>query len=645
MHRSASTREGRLRGSLRSRVVGLLSALALLGSTALVVAPAASAVELPFQVQAPANGSTVDTASPVYSGSGTTGNTVTVIYSGQNLLNYTAGTATVDDAGSWSTGPTDFTSANPGETENRTRVTERTPDGTVVDETFVTITFATAPVPAAGQFRLDSPTEGEERSDLLNIVNFLGVGDPGNLIVVRYFDGRGGLAEAGRGEVDSDGTFNVLTTYRDLPAGQDFVNTFTAQFTPDGDSVAREIGRNFTFAVAPVELDPFLVVSPENGARVDTLTPAFTGTGAAGDTVNLTYGGQGLGTYVAGTTTVDENGDWVIPVTDFSNANFGETEIRVLAEATSPTGVVRPGGTFVTIVLPTAPAPVTVFTLDTPEEGDLIPNPRTGVPFIGTGEPGNTIVVEFFNGRGGLSVAGEAVVEDDGTFQVDAFFTDLPVDQDFANTFTQQENADGERVAAEIGRTIFFGLAPVVAPLAPPTLDQPVVDGTTVTFSGTGVAGATVQVNAVDSVPPTADGPEPAPAQTLTATVGEDGTWSVSGTFVAATYIASATQFTTDGADRSAPTEGRTFTVAAVVAPPGGGTPDPTPVPTPDPAPAPTPAPTPGTPGAPGGSGGSGSLPATGADAGATLLALAAMLLAGGTATLVVRRVRAAAPR
>lgn len=267
MHRSASSREGRLRGSLRSRVVGILSALALLGSTALVVAPAASAVELPFQVQAPANGSTVDTTSPVYSGSGTTGNTVTVIYSGQNLLNHTAGTATVDDAGSWSTGPTDFTSANPGETENRTRVTERTPDGTVVGDTFVTITFATAPVPAAGQFRLDSPTEGEERADLLNIVNFLGVGDPGNLIVVRYFDGRGGLAEAGRGEVDSDGNFTVLTTYRDLPAGQDFVNTFTAQFTPDGDSVAREIGRNFTFAVAPVELDPFLVVSSVTARR------------------------------------------------------------------------------------------------------------------------------------------------------------------------------------------------------------------------------------------------------------------------------------------------------------------------------------------------------------------------------------------
>ena len=41
MHRSVSTREGRLRGSLRSRVVGLFAALALLGSTALVVAPAA----------------------------------------------------------------------------------------------------------------------------------------------------------------------------------------------------------------------------------------------------------------------------------------------------------------------------------------------------------------------------------------------------------------------------------------------------------------------------------------------------------------------------------------------------------------------------------------------------------------------------
>ncbi|GMA33373.1 hypothetical protein [Litorihabitans aurantiacus] len=135
----------------------------------------------------------------------------------------------------------------------------------------------------------------------------------------------------------------------------------------------------------------------------------------------------------------------MIPTTDFSDANFGETEIRVLAEATSPTGVVRPGGTFVTIVLPSAPAPISEFTLATPQEGDVIANPRTGVPFIGTGVPGNTIVVEFFNGRGGLSVAGEAVVAEDGSFQVDAFFTDLPVDQLFANTFTQQENPEGAR--------------------------------------------------------------------------------------------------------------------------------------------------------------------------------------------------------
>ncbi|GMA33372.1 hypothetical protein [Litorihabitans aurantiacus] len=220
MHHSGSTHEERRRGFHRTRLAGLVAALALLGSTALVLAPAASAVEQPFQAQSPANGSTVDTTSPVYSGLGTTGNTVTVIYSGQNLANYTAGTATVDEAGNWTTGPTDFSSANPGETENRTRVTERTPDGTVVGETFVTINFTTAPVPAAGQFRLDSPTEGEERNDLLNIVNFLGVGDPGNTIVVRYFNGRGGLSEAGRGEVDGDGNFNVLTTYRDLPPGR-----------------------------------------------------------------------------------------------------------------------------------------------------------------------------------------------------------------------------------------------------------------------------------------------------------------------------------------------------------------------------------------------------------------------------------------
>lgn len=618
MTHAMTTRDGRRRLSLRARLAAAGVSFALAAAAVLVGAPAALAVEQPFAVQSPTNGSAVDSTTPTFSGVGTTGNTVTLSYSGQQLGGYVAGTAIVDDAGAWST-PTSFASANPGETETRVRAVETTPAGVETGASFITITFPAAPVPAATAFTLESPIEGETRADLLNIVHFVGTGDAGNTITVRYFDGRGGLAIAGTGEVNQDGRFDVFATFRDLPAGQTFANTFTQQTDAAGQPVAREIGRTFDFAVAPVEATPFTVTSPENGETVDTVTPAFTGTGTPGDTVTLRYSGQQLGSYLAGETTVDADGTWTVPTTDFSMASFGETEIRVVAAATSPAGVERPGARFVDIVLPEAPAEEIVFTLTSPEEGDTIADPRTGVAYVGTGEPGNTIVVEYFDGRGGLAQAGSAIVDEDGTFEVTAIFDELPADQLFANTFTQQEDADGERVANEIGRTIFFEVAPVVTPLAPPVLDAPVVDGSTVTFSGTGVVGATVTVAVAQAQPP-APGEEGVGA-TLTATVGEDGTFSVATDLVAGDYVVTATQSTGDAADRSAASEARSFTVVAAATPPST-----------------TPSAPPAAGGGTGGAGsGAGSLPVTGADV-AGSLAAAMLLLAAGAAVMIARQ-------
>ncbi|WP_344339494.1 LPXTG cell wall anchor domain-containing protein [Agrococcus versicolor] len=599
--------------------------VALVATAALIAAPAASAVEQPFSVTSPANLSTVDSTTPTFSGLGTTGSTVTLTYSGQNLGSYTAGTAIVDDEGAWSTA-TSFASANPGETSTRVRVTENAPGGAETGAFFITIDFPTAPVPAAAEFTLESPLDGETRADFLNIVHFVGTGDVGNTVTVRYFDGRGGVALAGTAQVGLDGRYDVFATFRELPAGQTFANTFTRQFTPDGTPASVEIGRTINFAIAPVEASPFTVTSPQSGDRVATTTPAFTGTGVAGDTVTLRYSGQQLGSYLAGTTTIAEDGTWTIPTTDFSDANFGETEIRVSATATSPTGVERPGSRFVDIVLPSAPAPLVDFTLTSPEEGDVIADPTDGVAFVGTGVAGNTVTVLYFDGRGGLGEAGSAIVEDDGSFEVTAIFTGLPVGQDFANTFTRQLDADGELVANDIGRTIFFGVAPGVETLAAPTLDAPVVDGSTVTFTGTGVAGATVAVAISSALPPTGAEGE-FDGASVEATVGEDGRWTASIELGAGDYIATATQFTGDGADRSAPTDGRAFTVAAVAVPPTATPPTATP---------------PVAPPVAGGAGnGAGSLPVTGEEIGGALLA-AMLLLVAGAGVLVARR-RAAA--
>jgi LPXTG-motif cell wall-anchored protein len=577
----------------------------------------------PFVVTSPANGATVDTASPAFTGTGAPGDTVRLTFGGQRLGTYTAGTTTIGDNGTWSIPTTDFSDANFGETSIRVLAAAYDAAGNERrGASFITINFAEAPV-AVTEFTLTSPVEGETRNDLLNIVHFIGTGEPGNTVYVEYFDGRGGLARAGETEVRADGTFDVFATFRDLPAGQTFANTFTQQADPEGNLVAREIARNINFAVAPVEATPFTVTSPQQGETVDSITPEFTGTGTPGDTVLLTYGGQGLQTYTAGTATVDADGEWVVPTTDFSKANFGETEIRVSAAAYAPSGELRPGSRFVDIVLPEAPAEQIDFTLTTPEEGDTIADPRPGVPFLGTGEPGNTIVVQYFKAGGGLAEAGRTTVDPDGSFAVNAFFTEVGADGNFANTFTQQLDAAGNRVANEIARLIYFEISPVVEALPAPTLDEPVVNGSTVAFSGTGVSGATVEVAVTDAGLAQPSARALVAPTTLSAVVEADGTWSVAADFEPGEYSAIATQFTGDGADRSAPTPAVSFEVVAVVTPPTGPT---------DPGAGLPATPAGGNPAASGG-----SLPATGADSsGAALLALLLFVVGGGV--LIARR-------
>ena len=148
------------------------------------------------------------------------------------------------------------------------------------------------------------------------------------------------------------------------------------------------------------------------------------------------------------------------------------------------------------------------------------------------------------------------------------------------------------------------------------------VDGSTVTFTGTGVASATVTVSIAPALPPTGAAGEFDGAQ-VSATVAEDGSWTASIDLGAGDYIATARQSTGDGADRSAPTDARSFTVAAAMTPPTA---------TPPTAP-------PAAGGGAGARGGSGSLPVTGVELAGSLLA-AMLLLGAGAATLVARRQR-----
>jgi hypothetical protein len=568
--RPSSSARGRAR-----RAVALAVAAGIAAASALVVAPAASAAELDFAVTSPANLSTVDSTTPTFAGTGTTDDTVVLTYSGQNLLTYEAGRTTVDADGNWST-PTSFESLQPGEDEVRVRVTATTPEDIERGAFFITITLPEAPV-AESPFTVTSPTEGETRADTLNLVPYTGTGGAGNTIEIRYFDGRGGVARAGIGEVKQDGTFSVLTNFGGLPAGQKFANTFVRQLDADGALVADELGITIFFAQAPVPAFPFAVTSPQNGSAVDSITPTFEGTATPENTVRLTYSGQGLDTYVAGEALVEDDGTWSTS-TDFSSANFGETETRVIATEYLPSGEPAPSsGLAITITFPEAPVPAVPFTVTTPVDGDTVP---VGVvTYEGTGVAGNTVTVTYFDGRGGLATAGSGTVDDDGAFSVVAVFDGLPAGQTFANTFVTQTDADGAPVAREIGITLQFEVAPVPLPLDAPVLDEPTVVGTTATFTGTGEPGALVAVavlgeDDLEGFQALAAVETPA---ALTTTVAADGTFSVSAEFEPGAYTATAAQGLQDGTAISGPSNTVEFEIAAVAPPappttPAGGT-------------------------------------------------------------------------
>lgn len=273
----------------------------------------------------------------------------------------------------------------------------------------------------------------------------------------------------------------------------------------------------------------------------NTADPALvvTGTGQPGDTVRVTIGTQ------VQTTTIGTGGTWSV--------TFPATGLP--ADGTHVTSAVftQPNGTTTTLTGPTfvidMTPPALAVTDGAASTGDVenLAEYADGVTLSGSGEPGATIVVQ----AGGVSQT--TTVSDTGTWSV---------------TFTQTQMAGGEReVAVTVTATDSHGNVTVVNdrivldtipnPLAfnPVTADN-VINQSEITqgiqIGGTSVAGATVTV--------TLQG------QTQTATVGQNGQWTVSfpaGTLQPGEYDATATATTTDAAGNTT-TSSHSFRVDTV---------------------------------------------------------------------------------
>lgn len=218
------------------------------------------------------------------------------------------------------------------------------------------------------------------------VAQFAGGNVPtGEQAYVTYKDEKGTSHPAtfGGGIAGDDGTWSGGENFGDASPGQ---TTFTATVVArdadsgDVDTSAPAATVTFTFAEAPVPVTPFAVTDPANGSTVDSTTPAFTGTGEAGTTVTLNYSGIAAKTYVAGTATIDGDGNWTIPATDFSSLEPGATSVRI--------NVVDSDGKsfFHNISFTTAPNEAQPVTLKTaPNPVNLTQATTIGVAFTGSG--------------------------------------------------------------------------------------------------------------------------------------------------------------------------------------------------------------------------------------------------------------------
>ncbi|WP_282093390.1 Ig-like domain-containing protein [Epibacterium ulvae] len=301
----------------------------------------------------------------------------------------------------------------------------------------------------------------------------------------------------------------------------------------DGSSSDSGDGGNTT---VPTVDDPDAIVNVSGNT---TEAVEITGTGAPGSEVLVNIGG------VEQTTVIDDDGIWGVSFQPSDLPADGSYEVTVTVD--DPDGVNHElDGPSVNI--DTTPPPVEV-TAGTESVGEIInaSEHESGTVIAGTGEAGATVSV-LINGT-----TRETTVAEDGTWSV---------------TFTSSEIETGTyETAVSISSSDSFGNTTTISETLVVDTDAPVTEFNAVegddfanaaevsdgvTISGTGEAGATLSVELL--------------GETVSTTVGADGTWSAAfgaALFTAGEYEATATVTATDSNGNSSTTT-HTFEVDTV---------------------------------------------------------------------------------
>ncbi len=364
---------------------------------------------------------------------------------------------------------------------------------------------------------ITSPTEGEATNDSTPPIS--GTGEPGSNVTITIDGGTPVTVP-----VDGNGHWTYTPT-APLDEGNHTV-------VVDGDSNGAGKDDEVTFSVDTVAPAAPAITAPANGSHTKDTTPTIAGTGEAGATVEVKIDGT-----VIGTTTVDDKGNWSLTPT----TPLAEGPHTVTANQTDEAGNVSDAASVDFTVDTTAPAPTVI---DSPAAGEATNDTKPTVS--GTGEPGSNVTITI---DGGAPVT--VPVDGDGNWTYTPA-TDLGEGE---HTVT----VDGDANGSGVDDTVTFDVD-TIAPAAPvittPT-DGSTTNDATPLITGTGEAGATVEVKVDGTV-------------IGTTTVDGTGNWSLTPTKPLAQGPHTVTAIQTDEAGNSSDSANATFTVDTTST---GGTP------------------------------------------------------------------------